>query len=210
MFETPTLDIQELRSVLTDAGHTAVGFATMAAKRANDVRLDLNDRYDEQTKDLRTNMLTVVEKFADVRTKVEARVDPVIETLTERLPAPARKVVENLTDSVKGAQAKAHKFVVGALSVEAPKAVAKPAVKPSAKKTATTSAKVAKVATASVAKRAATTSAKVAKVAKVATASVAKKTATTSAKKTPGTRAIAKNTTAKKPVARKTTARKAA
>ena len=191
MFETPTLDIQELRSVLTDAGHTAVGFATMAAKRANDVRLDLNDRYDEQTKDLRTNMLTVVEKFADVRTKVEARVDPVIETLTERLPAPARKVVENLTDSVKGAQAKAHKFVVGALSVEAPKAVAKPAVKPSAKKTATTSAKVAKVA-------------------KVATASVAKKTATTSAKKTPGTRAIAKNTTAKKPVARKTTARKAA
>ena len=45
MFETPTLDIQELRSVLTDAGHTAVGFATMAAKKANDVRLDLNGRY---------------------------------------------------------------------------------------------------------------------------------------------------------------------
>ncbi len=154
MFENPTLDIQELRTVLTDAGHTAVGFATMAAKRANDVRLDLNDRYDEQTKDLRTNMLTVVEKFADVRTKVEARIDPVIETFAERLPAPARKVVENLTDSVKEAQAKAHRFVVDTLTVEAPKAAAKPVVTPSAKKTATTSAKVAK---APVAKTSATT-----------------------------------------------------
>ncbi len=182
MFETPTLDIQELRTVLTDAGHTAVGFAAMAAKRANDVRLDLNDRYDEQTKDLRTNMLTVVEKFADARTKVEARIDPVIETLTERLPSPARKVVENITDSVKEAQAKAHKFVVDALTVEAPKAVAKPVVKPSAKKTATTSAKVAK-------------------------APVAKKAA---AKKPVARKAVAKKTVAKKTVAKKATARKAA
>ena len=187
MFETPTLDIQELRTVLTDAGHTAVGFATMAAKRANDVRLDLNDRYDEQTKDLRTNMLTVVEKFADVRTKVEARVDPVIETLTERLPAPARKVVENLTDSVKQAQAKTHKFVVDALTVEAPKAVAKPVVKPSAKRIATTTAKVAK--------------------APVAKAPVAKKAA---AKKPVARKAAAKKTIAKKTIAKKTTARKAA
>ena len=135
MFETPTLDIQELRSVFTDAGHTAVGFATMAAKKANDVRLDARDRYDEQTKDLRTNMLSVVEKFADVRTKVEARIDPMIETFAERLPAPARKVVENLTDSVKEAQSKAHQFVVDALTVEAPK--------PAVKKTATPSAKAA-------------------------------------------------------------------
>ena len=132
MFENPTIDIQELRSVLTDAGHTAVGFATMAAKKANDVRLDLNGRYEEQSKDFRTNMLTVVEKFADARTKVEARIDPMIETFAERLPAPARKVVENLTDSVKEAQAKAHQFVVDALTVEAPKPAAK---KPSAKAT---------------------------------------------------------------------------
>ncbi len=208
MFETPTLDIQELRSVLTDAGHTAVGFATMAAKRANDVRLDLNDRYDEQTKDLRTNMLTVVEKFADVRTKVEARIDPVIETLTDRLPAPARKVVENLTDSVKEAQAKAHKFVVDALTVEASKTVAKPVVKPSAKKTATTSAKTTKVVKASAVKVVKASAAKKT----AAKAPVAKKTAAkkSAAKKPVARTTTARTTTARKSTARNTSARKAA
>ena len=192
MFETPTLDIQELRSVLTDAGHTAVGFATMAAKKANDVRLDLNGRYDEQTKDLRTNMLTVVEKFADVRTKVEARIDPMIETFAERLPAPARKVVENLTDSVKEAQNKAHQFVVDALTVEA----TKPAVKKP-----TVSAKAAKTAKAPVATK---TSAKKT----VAKKTVAKKTA---AKKTaPATRKTVATKTAAKKTATKPAARKAA
>ena len=193
MFETPTLDIQELRSVLTDAGHTAVGFATMAAKKANDVRLDLNGRYDEQTKDLRTNMLTVVEKFADVRTKVEARIDPMIETFAERLPAPARKVVENLTDSVKEAQNKAHQFVVDALTVEA----TKPAVKKP-----TVSAKAAKTAKAPVATK---TSAK---------KTVAKKTAAkkTAAKKTAAKRTApaTRKTSATKPAARKAASRTAA
>jgi hypothetical protein len=140
MFETPALDMQELRSVLTDAGHTVVGLATMAAKKANDVRLDMSDRYEEQTADLRSNLLTVVEKLADVRTKVEARVEPVIESLTDRLPAPARKVVETMTESVKDAQERAHRMVVDALAVEAPVAAAKPSVKatsakPAAKKT---------------------------------------------------------------------------
>ena len=180
MFETPTIDIQELRSVLTDAGHTAVGFATMAAKKANDVRLDLNDRYAEQTKDLRSNMLTVVEKLEDVRAAVGARVDPVVESITDRLPAPARKVVENFTDSAKEAQAKAHKLVVDALTVES--------VKPAAKVAA--SAPVAKTATKTVAK-----------VAKpVAKKAVAKKTVAKVAKP-----AVAK-TVAKKPAARKTAA----
>ena len=189
MYETPTLDIQELRSVLTDAGHTAVGFATMAVKKANDVRLDLSDRYEEQTKDFRSNLLTVVERFADVRTKVEARVDPVLETITDRLPAPARKVVENLTDSVKGAQDKAHQFVVSALTVEAPKAVANvksakasPA-KPATKKVVTKVVK--KVAAANV----------------VAKKVVVKKSAAAKASVKPS---------AKKPAARKTVARKAA
>ena len=206
MFETPTLDIQELRSVLTDAGHTAVGFATMAAKKANDVRLDLNGRYDEQTKDLRTNMLTVVERFADVRTKVEARIDPMIETLTERLPAPARKVVENLTDSVKEAQAKAHQFVVDALTVEAPK--------PAAKNTATASAKATK---APVAKKTAPAAKKTAPVAKKTaakkTAPVAKKTAPVAKKTAPvakKTAPVAKKTAARKPAARKAVSRTAA
>ena len=195
MFETPTLDIQELRSVLTDAGHTAVGFATMAAKKANDVRLDLNGRYEEQTKDFRTNMLTVVEKFADARTKVEARIDPMIETFAERLPTPARKVVENLTDSVKEAQAKAHQFVVDALTVEAPK--------PAAKKTAAKAVK-ATVATKTAAKK---TAAKAVK-ATVATKTATKKTATKAVKavKAP----VAKKTPAKKAPARKAAARTAA
>ncbi len=192
MYETPTLDIQELRSVLTDAGHTAVGFATMAAKKANDVRVDLNGRYDEQTKDLRANMLTVVEKLADVRTKVEARIDPMIETFAERLPAPARKVVENLTDSVKEAQAKAHQFVVGALTVEAPKAAAKKA---------TPSAKVAKTPA---------TRSSAAKKTAAKTASAAKKTATKTASAATKTAPAAKKTAAKKSVARKVTSRRAA
>lgn len=200
MFETPTLDIRELRSVFTDAGHTAVGFAAMAAKKANDVRLDLNDRYDEQTKDLRTNMLTVVERLADVRTKVEARIDPVMETFTERLPAPARKVVENLTDSVKEAQSKAQQFVVDALTVEAPK--------PAAKKTATPSAKAASapVAEKTTTKNTATPSAK------AAYAPVARKTAARNTATMPATKRapVAKNIAAKKPTTRKAAPRKAA
>lgn len=152
MFETPTIDIQELRSVLTDAGHTAVGFATMAAKKVNDVRLDLSDRYEEQSKDLRSNLLDAVEKFADVRAKVESTIDPVIESFAERLPAPARKVVENVTDAAKEAQNKAHKFVVDALTVDA--AAPAPAAKPAAPKTtaATKTATPAAVKTAKTAK----------------------------------------------------------
>ena len=207
MFETPTLDIQELRSVLTDAGHTAVGFATMAAKKANDVRLDFNGRYDEQTKDLRTNMLTVVEKFADVRTKVEARIDPMIETFAERLPAPARKVVENLTDSVKEAQNKAHQFVVDALTVEA----TKPAVKKP-----TVSAKTTKAAKAPVATKTAATKTAAKKTAAKTTAAKTTAAKTTAAKKTaakktaPATRKTAATKTVAKKTATKPAARKAA
>ena len=195
MFENPTIDIQELRSVLTDAGHTAVGFATMAAKKANDVRLDLTDRYEEQTKDLRASMLTVVEKFADARAKVEARVEPVIESLTDRLPAPARKVVETLTESAKDAQAKAHKLVVNTLTVET--------VKPSVKANTTPSTPVPKVArtTKASAKRTVTQTVKTVK---------ANPTAKKVAAKTVATRkVVAKKTAAAKPAARKVTARKA-
>ena len=195
MFENPTIDIQELRSVLTDAGHTAVGFATMAAKKANDVRLDLTDRYEEQTKDLRASMLTVVEKFADARAKVEARVEPVIESLTDRLPAPARKVVETLTESAKDAQAKAHKLVVNTLTVET--------VKPSVKANTTPSTPVPKVArtTKASAKRTVTQTVKTVKANPTAKKVAAK---TVAAKKV-----VAKKSATAKPAARKVTARKA-
>lgn len=192
MFETPTLDIQELRSVLTDAGHTAVGFATMAAKKANDVRLDLTERYEEQTNDLRSNLLTVVERLADVRTMVEARVEPVTRTITDRLPAPARKVVESMTDSVKDAQDKAHQLVVSALTVE----TSKPA---SAK---ASSVKTVSVKTVKTAVKTATTK------------PVAKKPVARTAAKTSTVKASAAKTATKKPAAKKTavkkTARKAA
>ena len=195
MFENPTIDIQELRSVLTDAGHTAVGFATMAAKKANDVRLDLTDRYEEQTKDLRASMLTVVEKFADARAKVEARVEPVIESLTDRLPAPARKVVETLTESAKDAQAKAHKLVVNTLTVET--------VKPSVKANTTPSTPVPKVArtTKASAKRTVTQTVKTVKANPTAKKVAAK---TVAAKKV-----VAKKAAAAKPAARQVTACKA-
>lgn len=210
MIETPTLDIQELRSVLTDAGHTAVGLATMAAKKANDVRLDFTDRYEDQTKDLRSNLLTVVEKFDDARSKVEARVEPVIESLTARLPAPARKVVTNLTESAKDAQAKAHKLVVDALTVE----IVQPAVKTTtvsatkiAPKTVVAKKVVAKTVAAKkvVAKK--VLAEKVAAKKVVAKNVVAKKAAP---KNIVAKRTAAKKTTTAKPAARKAAARKVA
>ena len=195
MFETPTLDIQELRSVLTDAGHTVVGLATMAAKKANDVRLDLSDRYDEQTSDFRTNLLTVVEKFADVRTKVEARVEPVLESLTDRLPAPARKVVETMTESVKDAQDRAHRMVVEALAVDTPKVA--PVVAPVAK--ATTKATTRKATTRKVVVKTAAKTAVVKTAAKkTVTKPVAKKTVTKPAAKKVTVKKAAKKVVAKK------------
>ncbi len=131
MFETPTLDIQELRSVLTDAGHTAVGFATMAAKKANDVRLDANDRYEDSILDFRKQALVLVKRVESVRADVEARVEPVVAKVVDRLPKPAQKIFNDATDAAKDLQAKSYDFVVKALTVEAP---AKPAT-PTAKAT---------------------------------------------------------------------------
>lgn len=210
MFENPTIDIQELRSVLTDAGHTAVGLATMAAKKANDVRLDLTDRYEEQTKDLRSNMLTVVEKFADARAKVEARVEPVLESFTDRLPAPARKVVENLTESAKDARTKAHQLVVDALSVE----TEKPAVKTSAP-TSTPVPKVARTAKAAAARTVAKAERTVAKAERTVDKAVrtvkAKPTVKkVGAKTVAAEKAVVKKAAARKPAARTATAAKPA
>ena len=75
MFESP-LDLTELRSVLTDAGHTAAGFATLAAKKSTELRADFNDRYAKRASDARTRAVDAANRYDAVVTKVEARLEP--------------------------------------------------------------------------------------------------------------------------------------
>ena len=141
MFENQTIDMQEIRTVLTDAGHTAVGFATMAAKKANDVRLDFTGRYDDSLVDLRHQALEIVKRAESVRVDVEARVEPVMTKVVERLPQPAQKLIQDAAEAAKELQSKSYQFVVKSLSPEAKAPVAKKAAKtatpkPAAKTTA--------------------------------------------------------------------------
>ncbi len=140
MFENQTIDMQEIRTVLTDVGHTAVGFATMAAKKANDVRLDFTGRYDDSLVDLRHQALEIVKRAESVRVDVEARVEPVMTKVVERLPQPAQKLIQDAAEAAKELQSKSYQFVVKSLSSEAKAPVAKKANKTAAPKpTATTS-----------------------------------------------------------------------
>ena len=127
MFENG-IDPKEIRTVLTDAGHTAAGFAALAAKKAVEVRTDLTERYETQLTESRKVALDVVNRLQDVRTTMEARVDPVVAKMTERLPEPAQKVIADMTEARKAFQVKAHEFVVKAITVELPVAKA-PAAK---------------------------------------------------------------------------------
>jgi hypothetical protein len=162
MFETPTIDIQEIRSTLTEAGNTAAGFAVLAAKRANDLRLDATSRYSSQINEFRKQALVVVNRVESVRADMEAAVEPTLTKVLDRLPAPAAKVAVQAQEAVKSFQVKAHDMVVEALTAEAPatktaapktasaKTTAAPAAKASAaakktvKKTTKASAAVAK------------------------------------------------------------------
>jgi hypothetical protein len=139
MFETPTVDVSEIRTVLTDAGHTAAGFATLAVKRANDFRLDFATRYEDQLNGFRKQALVVVERVESMRSDVEAAVEPVVARVVDRLPQPAQKVVNQVTETTKDFQARAHGFVVSALTVEETVAKSKATVgKPTTAKAATT------------------------------------------------------------------------
>ena len=86
MFETPTIDIQEIRSTLTEAGNTAAGFAVLAAKRANDLRLDATSRYSSQINEFRKQALVVVNRVESVRADMEAAVEPTLTKVLDRLP----------------------------------------------------------------------------------------------------------------------------
>jgi hypothetical protein len=200
MFDSQILDIQELRSVLTDAGHTAVGFAAMAAKKANDVRLDLTDRYEDSFDGLRSQALVAVKRVETVRADMEARVEPVIAKMIDRLPEPAQKVVNDTTEAAKDLQARSYEFVVKALTVTQPTKAA--ATKAAAPKAATPKAATPKAAPKkSVAKKAVAKKAPVKPVAAKTTA----KAAVTKApvKKAPVTKAAVKKAAVKKaPVSR--------
>ncbi len=76
----------DLSTSITDAGHTAVGFATMAFKRANDARLDVNAKYEPQVRELRKNAIGIVKSAAVARQRVESAIDPVLDRAVERLP----------------------------------------------------------------------------------------------------------------------------
>lgn len=124
MFETPTIDIQEIRSTLTEVGNTAAGFAVLAAKRANDLRLDATSRYSSQITEFRKQALVVVNRVESVRADMEAAVEPTLAKVLDRLPAPAAKVAVQAQEAVKSFQVKAHDLVVEALTAEVPAAKA--------------------------------------------------------------------------------------
>jgi hypothetical protein len=143
MFETPNLDIQDIRTALTEAGHTAAGFATLAVKRAVELRADVANRYEDQIMDLRKQTLAVVNRVEAVRADVEATVEPLISRVVDRLPAPAAKVVYQVQDATKDLQARAHDFVVSTLTVDDVPAAKQPtatAAKTTATKVAATTA----------------------------------------------------------------------
>jgi hypothetical protein len=192
MFETPTIDIQEIRSTLTEAGNTAAGFAVLAAKRANDLRLDATSRYSSQINEFRKQALVVVNRVETVRADMEAAVEPTLSKVLDRLPAPAAKVAAQAQEAVKSFQVKAHDMVVEALTAEVP------AAKESSDKTATPVSD--KASESAAAKKS------VVKPAKAAKAVKAGKTAEAASASTPAKAAEA----AKNPVAKAATSKPAA
>jgi hypothetical protein len=192
MFETPTIDIQEIRSTLTEAGNTAAGFAVLAAKRANDLRLDATSRYSSQINEFRKQALVVVNRVETVRADMEAAVEPTLSKVLDRLPAPAAKVAAQAQEAVKSFQVKAHDMVVEALTAEVP------AAKESSAKTATPVSD--KASESAAAKKS------VVKPAKAAKAVKAGKTAEAASASTPAKAAEA----AKNPVAKAATSKPAA
>jgi hypothetical protein len=164
-FELPNLNsLPSFPSArLTDAGHTAVGFAAMAAKKANDNRLDVNARFEPQVRDLRKSAINAVKAVKAARVKVNETVDPMIDRLVERLPetisetvadtvAEVRKVTRGAAGTAEGRLIDVIEFATAipakAVRRTTPTATKKgPASKPAPKKTAEKKAAVAKPAT---------------------------------------------------------------
>ncbi len=107
-FELPS----DLNKSLTDIGHTAVGFATLAAKRANDARLDTNMRFKPQVIEARKRALQVVETLQTARLRVESAVEPLVDLAVDRLPENVQDTVGEIRKSRVEFAAKAHDGVV--------------------------------------------------------------------------------------------------
>ncbi len=110
-FELPS----DLNKSLTDIGHTAVGFATLAAKRANDARLDTNVRFKPQVVEARKRALQVVETLQTARLRVESAVEPLVDRAVDRLPENVQDGVGEFRKVRVEFAAKAHDGVVKAI-----------------------------------------------------------------------------------------------
>ena len=224
-FELPS----DLNKSLTDIGHTAVGFATLAAKRANDARLDTNVRFKPQVVQVRKRALQVVETLQTARLRVESAVEPLLDRAVDRLPENVQDTVGEIRKSRVEFAAKAHDGVVKVIKfattvpvVPMAKTTTKPAAAGAA--TITKAVRTAKSAADSAAKSAtksvrtatakpvakATRVARVAKPKAVKAARVAKSTAVkaTKAPRTAKPTAIKAARTTKAPRVAKTTTRR--
>ena len=145
--------IDDLRSTLTDAGHTVVGFATLATKKAIEVRNDLlarttlDDRLVERldvAKDRAKQLVTTIESAT---AGLDARIDPLVDGVTGRLPkpagAPVRQAVTELRKVRSEVRTRAHDLTMRVIDADLPLVSAKPASKGSsaAKATATKTAR---------------------------------------------------------------------
>ncbi len=197
MFES-TIDLTEIRSVLTDAGHTVVGFATLAFKKGNEVRLDTAKTFESQFGDLRSQALAFIEKADEAASEIEDRLEPLVNRMSERLPAPAASVALTLQHQSRALRTRAHDVVVGALRNESGEK-SSPAAKSPAR--AAKKASVAKAGT-KIAAAKAPVKKVVAKKAVVAKAVVAKKVGSTAPAKKATARTSAVKASARKAGAR--------
>jgi hypothetical protein len=100
---------------LTDASHTAVGFATMAMKRANDNRLDVNAKFEPQVRELRKSALGAIKAVRVVRERVETTIDPLFDRAVERFPEAVQDTVAELRKVSRQAAATAESRMVEAI-----------------------------------------------------------------------------------------------
>lgn len=144
---TTTPDLAKLRTALTDAGHTAAGFATLAAKKAIEARADLLERakridaaLDPRVKarldEARSRTLTVIDRVDEARVAVERKVEPVVDRVTARLPEPARKVAGDLRTLRHTAEERTSALVRQAITLETATVAKATAAKATVKKAA--------------------------------------------------------------------------
>ncbi len=150
----PSVLPADLSEKFTDAGHTAVGFVAMAAKQANDSRLDFNARFEPQVRDFRKSAINAVKAVTTARGRVVSSVDPVVDRLVERLPdtvsetiadtvAEVRKVTRQAADTVEGRVIDAIEFAT-AIPAKAVRRTPAAAAKPAAAKSVPAKASMAK------------------------------------------------------------------